>query len=378
MSLTVGIDARKIRDFGIGRYLEGLLSGLAALEGDERYVLFVAGGDEDREALPGRLPRELSPERFALAPCRAGLYSIAELFAFHGAAARHGLDVLHFPHYVRGLARGCRVAVTLHDPIHLLHPPSRAAALYARLMMRWATRSDALFTVSEAARDDLCRLLNVAPHRFVVTPNAVDDRFAPPAAAGVEAFRRSRGLDAPFVLCVASHRPHKNLAAAADAFRTAGLSDAMLVVPARDPAARARLEPFDAAAGPGLRIQAAASDEELAFLYASARIVLVPSLYEGFGLPGLEALACGAPVLATDIPAHREVLGDAAEYAGPGDAPSLARALRRLWSDPERRRELRERGPERAATFSWRTTAERTLDVYRELAGGTATGTPAR
>jgi glycosyltransferase involved in cell wall biosynthesis len=363
MSLTVGIDARKVRDFGIGRYIEGLLGGLAGLEGDERYVLFLR--EETLASLPGRLPDALREPRFRAVPCRAGLYSLRELVVFRGAAARYGLDVLHFPHYVRAIAPGCPVAVTIHDPIHLVHPPSRPAWVYAAGMMRWSAWTAAtLFTVSDAARDELSAALGISPARFVVTPNGVGPPFAPPPSGAVDAFRSERGLDRPFVLCVASHRPHKNLAGAAEAFRTAELDDAELVVPARDAAAAAGVEAFRSVDRP-FRVLEGVSDDELPRLYAAARIVLVPSLHEGFGLPGLEAAACGAAVLATDIPAHREVLAGAAELVAPED---IAPALRALWRDDDTRRSLAERGPRRAAEFRWDRTARLTLDGYRRAA----------
>jgi len=177
---VIGIDARKIRDFGIGRYLEGLLGGLAALDGDEGYVLFVPTAR--REDLPGALPRALAPGRFRLVACDTPLYSLRELFTFWGAARRHGLDLLHFPHYVRSLDPGCPIAVTIHDAIHLSHPPGVRARVYAQAMMRWSARTaSALFTVSAAVRDDLAARLRVPAARFRVTPNGVAPVFAPPA-----------------------------------------------------------------------------------------------------------------------------------------------------------------------------------------------------
>ncbi|MBZ0269342.1 glycosyltransferase family 4 protein, partial [bacterium] len=308
---TVGIDARKVRDFGIGRYIEGLLRALAGGEGDERYVLFVSP-DPDR-GLPPSLREALPGDRFRTVPLAAPLYSARELLAFRGAARRFGLDLLHFPHYVRALAPGCPVVVTIHDAIHLEYAGSVAARGYARAMMTWSVRSAArTLTVSEAARADLARRLRVPHDRIRVTPNGVDARFTPPEPAAVREFRARHGLADPFVLCMATHRPHKNLPAAVEAFRRADL-DAAFVVPARDRNAGAHLAPFLATGR--MRLAEAVPDDELPLLYAAARLVLCPSLEEGFGLPGLEAAACGAAVLASPIPAHREVLGEAAAFA---------------------------------------------------------------
>lgn len=366
--LTIGIDVRKVRDYGIGRYLEGLLGAFAASGGEERFVLFEADGAA--RGAPAALRDSLPPDRFRFAPLRAPLYSARELLAFRGVAARFSLDLLHFPHYVRALAPGCPVAVTLHDAIHLTHPPSRVASWYARAMMTWSARTAACaFTVSAAARVELARRLGVPAGRFRVTPNGVDARFRPPSDDSVRSFRDRRGLERPFVLCMASHRPHKNLRAAVDGFSRAALPDAELVLPARDDEAAAHLSPFATAVG--VRLLDGVPDDELPALYAAARIVLCPSRAEGFGLPGLEAAACGGVVLATAIPAHREVLKDAASYVPePGDAAAIAEALGTLWADHATRQQLQHAGPDRASRFDWDRTARLTLQGYREAIRG--------
>ncbi len=363
---ALGIDARKIRDYGIGRYLEGLLGGLAETNGPERFVLFVA--NPDRAALPGRLPELLAPERFRLVGCDAPLYSLRELFTFRGAARRHGIDLLHFPHYVRGFNPGCPVGVTIHDAIHLSHPPSRPAALYARIMIGWAARSaDVLFADTAAARDDIAARTGVDAARFRVVPLAAGAEFAPPAPEDVARYRKEHGLGEDFVLVVASHRPHKNFAGAVAAFARAALPEAALVAPARDDAAGARLAQLSA--GP-LTVLQPVTDDDLPLLYAAARIVWAPSLAEGYGLPPLEAAACGAAVLATGILPHREVLGDAAAFSDSGSPDDMARALTDLWNDELRLEMLRRRGPRRASELSWRRTAELTLEGWRALLAG--------
>jgi len=258
--------------------------------------------------------------------------------------------------------------VTIHDAIHLSHPPSRAAAIYARAMMTLSARTAAvLFTPSESARRDVATRLGVDAARFRVVPNAVDGRFAPPSAGRVEEFRVARGLPPAWIFCVGSHRPHKNVAAAVDAFVAAALPDTALVLAAADEEGAGRLRPL---ARPGVRILAGVADDEMPLLYGGARFVVAPSIAEGFGLGPLEACACGAPVAATAIPSHVEVLGDAAEWIGAaGGAADIAAALTRLARDGARRSELSRRGPERARRFRWEAAARATLDGWRAAAG---------
>jgi glycosyltransferase involved in cell wall biosynthesis len=368
---VIGVDARKIRDFGIGRFLEGLLAGIARAGSGERFVLFVRPGTT-HASLPGDLSRLLDPARFTLVPCGAALYSARELFTFSGAARRHGLDLFYSPHYVRGVSPGCPVAVTVHDATHLAEPPSPAAWAYARVMLSWAVHTSALLlTDSNAARDDLERHVPESRGRWRVVPLGVDPtRFHPASEESIAQVRRRHALSGPFVLAMGSHRAHKNLDAAIQAFAQAArdepaLANATLVIPARDAAEAARLAPL--AARSAARVVAPVADEDLVALYSAATIVMVSSRREGFGLPGLEALACGAAVLASPIPAHREVLGDGAEYAASVTADDLARGLTRLARDPARRAELAVRGPERAARFTWDETARRTLEAWRSV-----------
>jgi glycosyltransferase involved in cell wall biosynthesis len=372
--LAIGIDARKIRDGGIGRYLQGLLGALASQDGPEHYVLFLA--DETRGALPGDLGSRLAADRFRLVRCPAPLYSIRELFAFRGAATRSGLGLLHFPHYVRAFDPGCPVAVTIHDAIHLSHPPSPAAAFYARAMLTWSARTAAaLFTPSESARRDLAARLRVPATRFRVAPNGVDPMFSPPSAEERASFRRARGLERDYVLCLGTHRRHKNVPAAVAGFAAAALPEGELVIPAPTDGDAERLRLW---VRPGVRVLAPVADRELPLLYACSRLVLAPSVAEGFGLGPLEAAACGAPVLATAIPAHREVLGDAAAFiAGAAGPAEIADALRSLWESEERRRDLSARGPGRASRFPWSVTAASTLAGYREAATGAGSAAPA-
>jgi glycosyltransferase involved in cell wall biosynthesis len=363
---TIGIDARKIRDYGIGRTIQGLLESFAAFDGEDRFVLFAF--DSDPDSFPGDLPRLLKSPRFRLVKIDAPLYSAREIFAFRGAASRYGLDLFHFPHYVRAAAINCPIAVTVHDAIHLLEPHSLPERAYARAMMEWSVRSAALlFTVSESARSDLERVLPASRGRWNVVLNGIDlSRFKPPDEAQILRYRAARELPDEFALVVGSHRAHKNLPAAIQAFESAA-PGATLYVTARDEAAARRMEPILRGAS-RTKALVPVRDDELPLLYAAARLVIAPSRLEGFGLQGLEALASGSAVLATPIPAHREILGDAAAYSKSTSTEDLAGSIAALWADETHLRDLRARGPVQAALFPWERSARRTLQLYREVA----------
>jgi len=365
----LGIDARKLGDFGIGTYLQGLLGEMVGLAEDKDLVLFV--DPSSRDLVPAL------PPRWQLVEVEAPGYTVREQLAVPWAARRAGVDVLHVPHYVVPLLFPGRLVVTIHDIIHVLFPeflPSSLGLAYARFMIRAALRRGRrVITVSESSADDLMRLFGATGERLRVIPNGVADEFL--AAADPESDRRALqelGLVPPYVLHVGNDKPHKNVGAVLKSYQllvhdqtgeTPPLVLAGAFAEGCPMANRAR------AMGLGERVRCLGHLErrQLAALYRTATVFVYPTLYEGFGLPVLEAMACGVPVVAGNVAAVREVTGDAAVRVNPRDLVELASAIRRLLNQPDLRQSLRQKGRQVASEYRWRRAAEATLAVYRAV-----------
>jgi len=330
--LRIGIDGRKIGDYGIGTYIRGLLRGLDEIDAPEEYVVFA--------------PRDAAvPPRFEHVVFDAPHYSARELFSLGRAIRDAKLDLFHAPHYVVPVTETPAV-VTIHDLIHL-HARHRnpLKPLYARTMLRRAVRrSVCVLTVSEYVRRDIISTFACSSEHVVVTPNGVDPQFTS-AGSG------QRAAGSRYFLYAGNDKPHKNVEALVAAFSDvhAKRPDLRLVLAG---AAFARFAKRDG-------VECAGFVDDLAQLYRDALAVIVPSREEGFGLPALEAMACGTPVITSFAPALVEVTGDAALHTD-----DFAEAMLRIASGESLRRELAQRGVARAAQFTWSACAMKTRAAY--------------
>ena len=294
---------------------------------------------------------------------------------------RWGADLFHSPNYMFPLPGArpdrpgrVRMAATVHDLIPLLFPhytpralKTRLFPLYRALMREVGRRADLLLTVSEATRADLVReLCPDRPDRVVVVPNGIGEAFL--AAEPLPAPRP------PHLLYVGRFDPYKNVPLLIEAFARLrkDVPDARLTIigppDARYPEARERARALGVE--PALTWSGYQETPALVEAYRRAAVFVLPSRYEGFGLPVLEAMACGTPVVCSDIPALAEVAGDAAVRVPPDDAAALAAALRRVLVEPALAARLVEAGRRRAREFSWRRTAEGTHAAYRACMAG--------
>jgi glycosyltransferase involved in cell wall biosynthesis len=367
--MRVAIDTRKIHDFGIGTYIRNLLRQLARIDRDTEYVLLCREPDLGIAAQLGpnfRSVREPSPN-----------YSLREQIHVPWVLRRERPDVYHAPHYVLPAAVRCRSVVTIHDCIHLMFPqylPNRAAYAYARASM-WAAsrRSDRILTVSEASKRDILSLFNVKPEKIVVVYNAIDEHFwETPAEEDVARVRERYQLDHEFVLYVGNIKPHKNLVRLIEAFaefRRDGFESVKLLIIGDEisklPALRRAVHRHKL--HKHVRFFGFVPSRTLAILYRLAAVFVFPSLYEGFGLPPLEAMASGTPVITSNVSSLPEVVGDAAVLIDPLQPEAIADALGRVLSDSALREELRQRGLERARHFSWERSIRRVREIYGEV-----------
>jgi glycosyltransferase involved in cell wall biosynthesis len=276
-------------------------------------------------------------------------------------AARGARFVLS-PANLAPVALGRRNVVVIHDAAALRHPEwyGRGYVAYQRaLLPRLARTAARVITVSEFSREELIDVLGAPPERIAVVPNGVDERFSPDA--DVERTRAALGLDGRYVLAVGTRIARKNLAGLENAARTLAAEGVELVA-----AGSGRAYMRDEGSVP-VRGLGYVPEDHLPGLYAGAEALVMPSLYEGFGLPCLEAMASGTPVVAADRAALPEVCGDAALLFDPDDPDAAAEALVRVLGDAELAAGLRSRGLARARSFSWRATAERTDAVIGTL-----------
>jgi len=287
-------------------------------------------------------------------------------------AERAGVDLVHsLANTAPARGGSFRRVVTIHDLIHRVHPDAHSRARAAGL--RWlvalgARRSDLVIADSRSTRDDVVHLLGIDPERVEVVPLGVGMSAAAEPTPAPE-LRERLGLgDRTVALTLSAHRPHKNLMRLLDALATFPAEERpVLVAPGYPTGYEVELESHAAQLGiaDDIRLPDWLSDAEIEGLYALARVFVFPSLYEGFGLPVLEAMCRGVPVACSNASSLPEVAGDAALLFDPGDTGQIAAAIRRLLSDRELAAQLAARGKEQCARFSWKASAEGTIGAYK-------------
>jgi glycosyltransferase involved in cell wall biosynthesis len=268
-------------------------------------------------------------------------------------------DVLFVPSHVLPLVTPKRSVVVVYDVGHRFFP--RAHGIFEWLYVEWAIRrhvriATRLLTISESSKRDLVRLYRADPTRIDVAYPAVEQRFASAPRAEIERVRARYGLSESYVLHLGTVKPRKNLPRLIRAFARARLpAETQLVLGGMTTFGAEAVEQAIRESGLGKRLQRLAyvPDEDLPALYSGAACVAIVSLYEGFGMPALEAMACGAPVVASNRGSLPEIVGDAGLLVDPLDVSSIAMGLEQALAN----KTLRERGPERAAEFDWPTAA---------------------
>jgi glycosyltransferase involved in cell wall biosynthesis len=367
--VRIGIDARKLHDFGIGTYIRNLLRQLARLDHDTEYVLL--SRPEDQAVLSA-----LGPNFRAVAE-RAGNYSLSEQLRIPMALRREKVSLFHAPHYVLPPLTGCRSVVTIHDCIHLMFPqylPNRLALRYAKASIALAARrADRIMTVSESSKRDIMRFFGTPSDKIEVIYNSYDERFGiEPKAEDIERVRERYQLHDPFVLYAGNVKPHKNLERLIDAFhlvRNRGLSDLKLVLIGDDISKYAALRRavHRHQLHKYVRFLGYMPEDTLTAMYRLASVFVFPSLYEGFGLPPLEAMASGTPVVTSNLSSLPEVAGDAAILVDPYEPESIADGVYQVLTDRDLSASLRERGLARAHQFSWETSVRRVHHIYESV-----------
>jgi glycosyltransferase involved in cell wall biosynthesis len=372
-AVKIAIDVRKWRDYGIGTYVRNVVRHLARIDHETTYFLFCNPADEPTL-------RDLA-ENFVPVVDGSARYGLREHVSIPLKLRRLGADLLHSPHYVRPLICPVPTVVTIHDCIHLLFPqylPNRMAFRYARFVMGHAIRHSALvFTVSEASRSDILRFYPATdPGKLHVVPNAIDaELLQDPGPEETERVRERYQVRGRFVLFAGNVKPHKNLERLIRAFARVraleGHEDLRLVLIGDEVSRYGSLRRTAEEAGvrQDVRFFGFVPHQTLAALYRMAAVFAFPSLYEGFGLPPLEAMACGTPVVTSRLSSLPEVVGDGALLVDPYSVEAIAQGITRLLDDADLRERLIERGRLRAASYSWERSARQVHAGYLKALG---------
>jgi glycosyltransferase involved in cell wall biosynthesis len=359
--LRVGLDGRAFSSpaAGVRRYVHGLVPALLALEAPLE-VVALGGAEADLPAGMAHVPARWHP------PTNLGW----TLVGLPLAARRAGVDVIHAPAYTAPVGIRTPVVVTVHDVSYERHPewyPYRRDP-FRRAFYRASARAAArVVTDSSFSAAEIHEAYGIPLSRISVVPLGVAPRFTagPGEAAGVAA---------PFLLHVGDLHARRNLGVVLDAVvamrKSGAVPGVTLVLAGVDRGLLGELQARAASAGMPDAVNAlgVVSDARLETLYREAAALVYPSMYEGFGLPALEALSRGTPVVASRAASVPEVVGDAGVLVDPSDPAAWRDAIARVFADDDHRRALQAAGPARAAAFTWARTARATLDVYRQVA----------
>lgn len=368
--MRIGIDARMIRHrmTGIGKYTQNLVQGLARVDQQNQYIIL------SNEPL-GELKKN-NPNFHQIMISQA-VFSLSEQLIIPGIIRREKLDLFHTPSFVAPLWQPCSSVMTIHDLTHLRFPNlfSKKVQWYYRLIVRPAARKmKKIITDSETSKSDILSFLNIPEERIVVIPLGVDKAYKPQRESGVTSLLLKRfQISGNYILSLGNRKPHKNFIRLVEAFnlleKETKSGYLLVILVDNDPRYR-QIEKRVEELSLGRKVKVISdffSEEELSFLYSAADLFVLPSLYEGFGLPVLEAMACGTPVVASNTSSLPEVVGDAGILVDPYDHRKIAQAMYQVLGDRALWNRLREKGLDRAKIFTWEKTARKTLEVYNQV-----------
>jgi glycosyltransferase involved in cell wall biosynthesis len=375
--VRIAIDIRRIADFGVGTYTRNIVRALGRATDDNTYFM-IGAPERVREIGP-------LPSNFCTIPFFADSRTVKGYLGFRNLLGRLHCDLIHIPHlfwFPRSLP--CPYVMTVHDVLEHLTRGNRSgvgrsAHFYlTRRVLRGAAR---IFAVSNFTRKDIEKLFGIPPHNIEVVYNAIDDRFhrGHASAADHQFIAERYQVNYPFLLYAGRISPHKNVVRIIEAFSALkaelakeGLYENLkLIIIGDDLSGHPDLRRTVIRSGVphDVRFLGFVPIEVLSIFYDAAKIFVFPSLYEGFGLPPLEAMAHGTPVVTSNTSSLPEVVGKAAVLVNPENVFDIMRALQRVLLDQPLREKLKQRGYEQAQRFSWDASARRILDVYAEVAG---------
>ncbi len=376
MPLRIAFDARRIRDFGIGTYIRNLLSSLGRIDPVNEYLVIARHDDA------GELPA--SPSNFETVLYQGRERGIGGFVSYGNFVRRIRADLYHIPLNSVPFMMPKPYVVTVHDMSSLLFEKGQDMRQEFRLyrFRRGLLRADKVICVSDATRRDVQNTLGIPENRVCLIYNAPDPVFTAPSR-GLELDESYRIMERyqinyPYILYAGNIRPQKNIPRLVEAFavlkgelqRHPIYADLRLIIIGDEISkyASVRHAVIQSRVQQTVRFLGFVPINTLRIFYKAAAAFVFPSLYEGFGLPPLEAMACGVPVVTSNVSSLPEVVGDAAIVVNPENVFDIARGMREALLDEDLRRRSIERGFQQLKRFSWERTAEQVLDMYREVA----------
>lgn len=405
MSRRIGIDARWITPevSGIGRYTERLIASLAQLDQENEYFLIfsdpnvmsrVASYDANVIARRAEGATKQSPQNFHTILFPHSPFSLKSFFLLPRLIRKLKLDIFHSTNFMLPLlSRRVKLVATIHDLIPLIHPEftpkakkTRFYPVYWLLMQMIARKADLIIADSEHSRRDVIAKLRIAPEKVRRIYVGIEERMQPAPSKWIlrSGYKKIVGIQEPYFLYVGRHDPYKNILGLVHAYAQFLNVIARPAGPKQSPQPSVPIPQLVITGAPDPRYPEAhdwcqhnkllgqvvftghVTDEELLALYQHALAVVLVSRYEGFGLPVLEAMACGAPVLCSNAASLPEVAGDAALLVDPDSTHAIAAALHRLATDEPLRRSLIQKGLAQARRFTWPICARETLQAYHD------------
>ncbi len=375
--MRIAIDIRRINEFGVGTYTRNAIRTLARLDQENEYFLI---------GIPGKLPgTEGLPANFKTLPAQPNEFSLSSYFELHRLLKRFHCNLLHVPHlFWKPQGIPCPYVVTVHDLFdHLYRVNSHSTlkrSLHFEFTKRVLHRAARIFAVSNFSKKDTERLFRVPPEKIEVIYNAIDERFRQghASAAEREFIAERYQVNYPFLLYAGRISPHKNVVRIIEAFsalktelaKEKQFEDLKLIIigdeVSKHPDLRRAV--VKGRVQNDVRFLGFVPIDVLRIFYDQAEIFVFPSLYEGFGLPPLEAMAHGTPVVTSNTSSIPEVVGNAAVMVNPENVFEIMKALHRVLLDQSVRDKLKARGMQQCEKFSWEAGVRRMLQVYSEVA----------
>jgi glycosyltransferase involved in cell wall biosynthesis len=381
--LRVAIDIRRITEFGVGTYTRNAIRTLARLDHDNEYFLI---GIPDNLGPRGKIG-DIGPlpPNFITVPAQPNEFSVASYLELHRILKDNRCDLLHVPHlFWKPQGIPCPYVVTVHDLLDHMYRVNSQSSLKRSLHFQFTKRvlhhAARIFAVSNFSKADTVRLFNVPSQKIEVIYNAIDDRFRQGHASEAEReFIAERyQVNCPFLLYAGRISPHKNVVRIIEAFAALknelnkeSLYDDLKLIIIGDEVSRhpdLRRACVKGGVQNDVRFLGFVPIDVLRIFYDQAKIFVFPSLYEGFGLPPLEAMAHATPVVTSNTSSVPEVVGNAAVMVNPENVFEIMKALHRVLLDPSLREKLKTRGLEQASKFSWDSSVCRMLEIYKEVA----------